>query len=175
MVTTTKRAWKMQFWDPSQSVKMFLNVKESNFNAKMGQHFHICLRGQGRGSWTPPPLQTSLRVWGICYIGCAEKKYTQGNIGFILSPISRRRWSQVLTPEEEMDGSPIIFKDWSRQRAQGGQNVWKSHKDGIIHWNHPPSKSHKNGVMHWNHPPSKSPNHEDPSQPWRANTTQQHK
>ena len=31
-LTTTKRAWKLQFWDPSQWEKNVYSVKESNFN-----------------------------------------------------------------------------------------------------------------------------------------------
>ena len=52
---TTKRAWKMHFWYPSQWDVCVLNIKESNFNGKMVQNFHVCLRS---GSWWLNPPHT---------------------------------------------------------------------------------------------------------------------
>ena len=42
-------------------IKCVMSIKESNFNEKIDQNFHICLRSGPRGL-NPPPLTVSLTV-----------------------------------------------------------------------------------------------------------------
>ena len=44
ILTTTKRAWKMHFWDPSQWDKMCFECQRIKFQWKKDQNFYICLR-----------------------------------------------------------------------------------------------------------------------------------
>ena len=61
ILTTTKRAWKMHFWDPLQWDKCVLSVKESNFNEKRSKFSHL-LTVRAEGADPTPPLAVSLTV-----------------------------------------------------------------------------------------------------------------
>ena len=61
ILTTTKRAWKMHFWGPSQWDKCVLSVKASNFNETEIKIFTF-VYGQGRGGWPPRPPYGHLTI-----------------------------------------------------------------------------------------------------------------
>ena len=54
---------KCIFETPDNEIKCVLGIKESNFNGKMGQHFHICLRSRAEREFPFPviPGDTSLK------------------------------------------------------------------------------------------------------------------
>ena len=60
ILTTTKRAWKMHFWDPSQWDKMCFECQRIKFQWKKIKIFTFAY-SQGRGGW-PPPLMASLTL-----------------------------------------------------------------------------------------------------------------
>ena len=49
---------------PHNDIKCVLSNKESNFNAKLGQNFHICSRSWRRGL-TPSPLVSFLNTLAL--------------------------------------------------------------------------------------------------------------
>ena len=53
ILTTTKRAWKMNFWDPSQWGKMCFECQRIKFQWKKDKKMHI-FYDQGRCSWSLP-------------------------------------------------------------------------------------------------------------------------
>ena len=65
ILTTTKRAWKMHFWDPSQWDRMGFECQRIKFQWKKDKIFTFAY-GQGQGGWpllpAPSPLTVSLTV-----------------------------------------------------------------------------------------------------------------
>ena len=85
-----------------------LSVNESNFNAKKGQHFHIC---QGRGGWPHPPYTVSLTLQRPFFDNHPKDMTT-----FILysTSIKKNCWSHIFSSWIHLSCSPSF--SWLSQR-----------------------------------------------------------
>ena len=68
---TSKRAWKMYFWDPSQWDKMYFECPLIKYQWKKDKNFHICLRSGPTGltckHWLFSEFTHAVKAQDLCY------------------------------------------------------------------------------------------------------------